>query len=563
MWTVALRPHWLKFCHSFDRRSPSRKYINLLFMGIVVVVGIYYGTKLILSFTRENTPFIDVVPEKLLSTAFFVFFFFTVISNIASAYGYTFASRSNEIFLFSPLSSQKLYLTRLIETTISAGWMFLVFALPAGWAFYRELGLPILFVFTGLLASILMLFISGALGMIIMLLFFRWFPLRFIKLLAAFWIVFSGSLFLYLVIKVPIISHAGDGSQMLETLLQFEQVHPIWSPSRWVVDLLTPMLHGQNVTVIWPWLYLILLLIVLGAAGAKAFQIWFSVAYENAASVRSVSKKKILNDSYKLQRIIFMISGQRCGSFIVKEFKLLFRDMTQLLQMLMMLGLSSIYIYNLQALTQLRDFNSALGTWWATLLLIINAGLGIFITLAICSRFVFPSISFEGQGFWTIMRTPISIEEFLRCKFYSWLPVVFSICLLLYVVSGYLIGLDTAGTVLCLIFALIMTIGLTGLAIGTGSWFADFDWDSPAQVISSFGSIIFMILGLIVSGVSIILLGAAHFIWTFPVVEHLLGAQLATISTLLAVFLALIFNLLVARYSLEYGSNCLRRLIMD
>lgn len=563
MWTTALRPHWFKLCHSFDRRSRSRRYLNLLFMGLVVIVGIYFGTKLILTFTRENTPFIDIVPEKLLSTAFFVFFFFTVISNIASAYGYTFASRSNEIFLFTPLSSQKLYVTRLVETSVSAGWMFLVFALPAGWAFYRELDLPVAFVVKGLLASVLMLFISGALGMIIMLLFFRWFPMKFIQLLAAFWVIFSGGLFLYIIIKVPIISNAGDSGQMLETLLKFEQVHPMWSPSRWVVDILTPMLHSQNLTVLQPWLYLLLLLAVLVVIGQKAFKAWFPVAYENAASVRSNRKKRIRETDSRFDRVIILLAGQRRGSFVIKEFKLLFRDITQLLQMILMLGLSSIYIYNLQALTQLRNFNSALGTWWATLLLIINAGLGIFITLAICSRFVFPSISFEGQGFWTIMRTPISIPDFLRCKFYSWLPVVFSICFSLYLVSGYLIGLDTTGTVLCLLFSLIMTIGLTGLAIGVGSWFADFDWDSPAQVISSFGSIVFMISGLGVSGVSIMLLGTAHFVLTFPIVENFLGAELATLSGLISVFLALIFNLLVAHYSLEFGSGCLKRLMND
>jgi ABC-2 type transport system permease protein len=93
----------------------------------------------------------------------------------------------------------------------------------------------------------------------------------------------------------------------------------------------------------------------------------------------------------------------RLRSLLLKDVKTFVRDTTQWSQLLLLLALVVVYLYNFSVLPS----NFTFATFYLqNLFSFLNLGLAGFVLAAVAVRFVFTSVSGEGQAFWIIRSSP-------------------------------------------------------------------------------------------------------------------------------------------------------------
>ncbi|NLF26078.1 MAG: hypothetical protein GX589_10550, partial [Deltaproteobacteria bacterium] len=187
-----------------------------------------------------------------------------------------------------------------------------------------------------------------------------------------------------------------------------------------------------------------------------------------------------------------------------KELKLFARDFGQALQLLLLIGICFIYLYNFQFLREHQDVTEVVMVWWRGLLVLANMCMGSFVITAVCSRFVYPAVSLEGHAYWLLASAPLDFKTFLRAKFRIWLLPVTLIAVVIFV-SGAM-AIDAPVQILAVTAALscITAYGLTGLGVGLGALFVDFQWENPAQLSASLGSLLYMLSSIALTGANLL-----------------------------------------------------------
>ena len=97
---------------------------------------------------------------------------------------------------------------------------------------------------------------------------------------------------------------------------------------------------------------------------------------------------------------------------------------------------------------------------------------------------------------------------------------------------------------------LIISAGVVAIAIGTGAYFANFDWEHPSQLAASFGSMVYMLVSVMV--VSVCLIPA----WLLATNVSSMALKLKCQPSLLIILCVLaiaIFNFWVGSLALKIG----------
>ena len=178
---------------------------------------------------------------------------------------------------------------------------------------------------------------------------------------------------------------------------------------------------------------------------------------------------------------------------LVKDVKVFLRDVSQWSQLLLLLALVLVYLYNFRVLDldRVPGMSGVIKNAYAFL----NMGMAGFVMATVTVRFVFPAVSAEGAAFWIIRTAPISLGDFLWSKFWTGLLPVLALTEILVVVGNQFLNTDpflkqiTAGAVGFMAFALV------GLAAGLGARYPRFAADNPSQVAGSYGGVAFMVVG--------------------------------------------------------------------
>jgi ABC-2 type transport system permease protein len=121
-------------------------------------------------------------------------------------------------------------------------------------------------------------------------------------------------------------------------------------------------------------------------------------------------------------------------------------------------------------------------------------GLAAFVLTAVTARFAFPSVSGEGGAFWIVRAAPVSIGAFLWIKFAIYLVPLLVLTEILVVITNLLLAVSPFMMGLSTVSLLLMTPGIVALGIGLGAAYPDFASENPAQAVTSFGGVLFMIL---------------------------------------------------------------------
>ena len=227
------------------------------------------------------------------------------------------------------------------------------------------------------------------------------------------------------------------------------------------------------------------------------------------------------------------------GAFAVKEVEDLLPGSNAVAQIFLLVALIVIYLYNVSVLPLSR---SALPVaYLQNLLSFLNMGLVAFVLTAVSARFVFPAVSMEGDAFWIVKSSPVTIRTFLWMKFLVYFLPFLLLSELLTVATNLILDVTPFMMVLSVATILFMLPGIVSLALGLGAIAPDFHSENPAQTVTSFGGLIYMTMSMgFIAAVVVLEAGPVYRVFMTGIRRgHIHGHHILELSISLAIVLIL------------------------
>ncbi|MCA9150178.1 MAG: hypothetical protein KDA92_12800 [Planctomycetales bacterium] len=177
---------------------------------------------------------------------------------------------------------------------------------------------------------------------------------------------------------------------------------------------------------------------------------------------------------------------------LIKDLRLFRRDPLQWSQFLLFFGLLSFYFVYVRRF----DYGVQL-TGWMTAIGFMNLGVVGLILSTFTTRFVFPLISVEGQRFWILGTAPVNRRDILWSKFIFASSITCLPCCLLVLLSDIALQLwarTPAMVVTHQLICVLLSLGLSAMAVGLGARLPNLREPSPAKIAAGFGGTLTLIL---------------------------------------------------------------------
>lgn len=508
--------------------------------------------------TMETETMRTVIPEKLIHLGFLGFFVLLFFSNLVAALGYFYSGRDLPFLLSLPISPHALYFSKLLQMILTSSWMFFLFAVPIVFAYVIALAFPISFVLLCVCVTIPFLIIPATLSSIVVTLFVNIVPAAKARELLGFLVLLLmfATLTFFSVETSHIKQEPLEGIESV--LLRIENPTPAWLPPAWAAGALG-VFFGK------PWQDSLISLCILVFASSlfllaglftfkKLFMRAWTLSYQESAGSKTTPSPLLST----LGRILIPWNPQ-LRAIVYKDARMFLRDPTQCIQLLLLLLLAFVYLYNFRTLQTGAAVQEEIFSWWKAVLALANISLGGCVISAIATRFVFPCMSLEGKAYWLVRAAPLTIQQLLQKKFLTWIGPISIVSLTLFLSGAWATELPEDAIWASAAISLSLSIGIVGLGIGIGSVYACFDWENPVQVTANFGSLIYMLLTLglvmvtsIPSALLIVITIVPYFATTLSPNHYLLAR-----GTLIA-FIFLI-NCISAKWGLKAGELALKQ----
>jgi len=484
---------------SFKTKTDSRKGFIILFsiIGFLFWSGIYAVSLKVLNYFKSINEIGDIIAFKLLSMILITFLTLLIFSSLI-----TFLSKhylSNDLLLAHslPVSCKTIFFSRWLESTVDSSWMVVVFTIPILIAYGFVYEAHLFYYFSILIVLLPICFISSAFSSIIIMPLVMILPARRIKSIFVFLGIFCFIIF-YLAIRLSRPERMVNPESFASVLLYIKNLSTPSSPflpSTWAFDSFKSLINNDFSNALFH---------ILTAWTGAVFFIMLSVQLSGFLYFKGYSKaQSFFGKPMRFLNIKIKFLPKTFNAIIIKEIKTFFRDQTQWTQILLLGALIVIYLYNFSVIP--LDKSPIKTIYLQNLFSFLNMALAAFVLTAIVARFVFPSISNEGQSFWIIQSGPISIKAFLWIKFCIYLIPMFILSQILIIVSNILLDVSSFMMYLSIISFCFIVPGIVSISIGLGAAYPDFTSENPAQSVTSFGGLLFMIISATYIGTVIIL----------------------------------------------------------
>jgi ABC-2 type transport system permease protein len=437
-----------------------------------------------------------------LSWLFLTFLSFVAFSALVTSLTTFFLSEDLRLLLAAPIDAGRLFYSRFAKAASQASWMVLAFLLPVLLAVGAVRCAGPLFYAACLLTLVPFVLIPSALGAMVTLLLVSIFPAKRARdVLMLMGVLFAVGIVLLLRVVQPErllrVEALPDVTAFFATLQS--PVTPLF-PSFWAGESLFAAIQGSfdllHLGALWTTALGLTLLARL-AYGRFYFSAW-SKAQE--------ARKARFTRLVLLERLAARLPvAPATRQLLLKDLKVFLRDTAQWSQLLLLLALAVVYVYNFRVLD--LDRIPYMGFVIRNLYAFLNLLLAGFVLSAVAVRFVFPAVSAEGPAFWIVRSSPVSMRAFLWSKFWTGLPPVLVLALGLTVVSNRYLGARPFLQVVCAVAVIFMSFALVGLAAGMGARHPRFSAENLTQVAGSYGGVAFMVLAVLFLVVMIVLLG--------------------------------------------------------
>jgi ABC-2 type transport system permease protein len=475
------------------------------FFGILALgVGgtIFGGAFWLTAQLADYAEFGDYLLRLGLSWLFLTFLSFLTFSGIVTALSTFFLSDDLRLLLAAPVSARRLFHARFLRTVAQSSWMVIVFVVPVLAGVGMGHCAPAAYYAVSILAIAPFVVIPIAIGTAATLLLVNIFPARRARdILMLMGLLFAGSLILLLRMIQP------------EQLLRVESLPDITDffatlqspatpllPSFWAAETVFAALQGRfNVLhMVSLWTTALALVVLVAAASER----WHFMGFSKAQEARKArfTRLELLDP---IARALPISAVHR--HLLVKDLKLFLRDVSQWSQLLLLLALVLIYLYNFRVLD--LDTIPYMSGMVKNVYAFVNLAMAGLVMSTVCARFVFPAVSAEGAAFWIIRTAPISMRAFLWSKFWTGLLPVFVLTEGLTIAANHFLGIDPLLRIVSAVAVCFMSLALVGLATGLGARYPRFNAENPSQVAGSYGGVAFMILAVLFMILLIALVG--------------------------------------------------------
>lgn len=557
---ITLHPRVLGLRNRFlQRKGISTSDLCALAMTAILMAGLFYGTSNTLH-EMDSLSSHEAMRDSLLHGFSLGLFTLIFLSAAVTGISALFMAQDVDLLLSAPISETSLLCGKTLEVLISTSWMIIVFSIPPYIAFGQHLDASALFFCLAPVFVSLLLLVAVLLGMLVAIVCASMVPARTGRNIFIGLFVIALGLVLAIINASPetslhanIFNHSTRASSLL--LLH----HPAL-PSTWLSDTLLSLAHFPSHISLLPITFLIVGTILLWTSLRISFRLFYHRAYSRLHSHPKAFSP--FSGSRKGYRWFgFVKVGQSVRALATRELLSFGRDITHTVQLALFLTICILYFVNFRNVTP----PTHVGTWvlraWDLLSVMSFIMLSSLIILSICARFVFPSISLEGASLWILQVAPLNAHRILWAKYLTWALPLATIYTILFASAGLALALQPICIMALCLSACIMTHGLVALGIGLGARFCRFDWEHPAELATSWGSVLFLLTGILTLGINLLplcltfgcyLFFPLHFEQTSNAIV-LFGAGLGTL---------LLINLIVGKIALRVGKTALSRVLV-
>jgi len=509
------------------RRSDLVRAQVFAAVGLLVFAALFYGAFWIATQLDDYAELGDFLLRIGLSWLFLTFLSFLAFSGVVTALSTLFLSEDLRLLLAAPIAIRRVFYARFAKTVGQSSWMVVVFLMPVLLGVGVARCAPCMFYVTALLTVAPFCVIPVAIGTAVTLLLVNVFPARRARdILMLMGLLFAASIVLLLRFIQPErllrVESLPDVTGFFATLQS--PITPML-PSFWAGEALFASLVGArdlpHAAALWT--TAMAFTVMLGAASQR----WYFAGYSKSQEARKARFTRLLVLDKVAQALPISTVSR---SLFIKDLKVFLRDVTQWSQLLLLLALVLVYLYNFQVLDldRIPYMSGVVKNFYAFL----NLGLASFVMATIAVRFVFPAVSAEGHAFWIIRTSPISFKQFLWSKFWMGLIPVLIFSEVLTIVANEFLGVAPFLKYLTATAIIFMSVALVGLATGMGARYPRFNADNATQVAGSPGGVAYMIAAVSYIIIMTVLLAwpASIYLWHMVRSRPLELSQVAFIS---------------------------------
>jgi ABC-2 type transport system permease protein len=551
-----LLPHLLSSRNRARRRERGDFSRGVLFggVGLAVSAALFQGSFWLTGHLEDYAELGDFLLRMGLSWLFLTFLSFLAFSGVVTALSTFFLADDLRLLLVAPVASRRLFHARFLRTVVQASWMVVIFLVPVLLGIGRAKCAGVMFYVTAVLTIVPFSIIPVAAGTAATLVLVNTFPAKRARdILMLMGLLFAASLVIVLrfirpeqLLKVESLPDLTDFFATLQS-----PITPVL-PSFWAGETLFASLQGGRdlLHAAALWTTALGSVVLLRAASER----WYFSGYS-----RSQEAPKARFTRFRSLDIVanaLPLSNVR-RQMLIKDLKIFLRDVSQWSQLLLLLALVLLYLYNFRVLdlSKIPYMSGFLKNIYA----FINLGMAGFVMATVAVRFAFPAVGAEGAAFWIIRTSPVTLRDFLWSKFWTALVPVLMLTEVLTIAANEFLGVDPFLKLITALAIVFMCFALVGLAVGLGARYPRFGADA-SQAAGSYGGVMFMMQGVLFVMVMIGLLGWPSSVYLLQKLRArpLSGAQLSLMVGCFGGAIAL--SLAIWNASMRSGVKALERL---
>ncbi len=527
---------------------------TILFGGVglgvaaVLFAGAFWLTWQLTSYAELG----DYLLRLGLSWLFLTFLSFLAFSGVVTSLSTFFLSEDMRLLLAAPVAARRLFHARMARTVVQASWMVVIFLVPVlagiGVAKCARPG----YYLTALATIAPFSVIPVALGAAVTLMLVNVFPARRARdVLMLMGLLFAGALVVLLRFVKPErllkVESLPDISAFFATLQS--PITPML-PSFWAGEALFAGLMGGvnllHLCALWTTAAGLVVLVRM------AYGRWFFAGYSKAQEARKArfTRLTILGG---IVGALPMSAVRR--HLLLKDLKVFLRDVSQWSQLLLLVALVVVYLYNFRVLDldRVPYMSGVIKNVYAFL----NLAMAGFVMATVAVRFVFPGVSSEGAAFWIIRTSPVPLRDFIWSKFWTGLLPLLLLAETLTILGNRFLGVDPFLQIVTAVAVVFISFALVGLATALGARYPRFAAENINQVAGSYGGVAFMISAVLYIAAMIALLGysSSLYLWAQTRNRPLTDAQ--TIRVVVGFATAAVLSIAIFVLSMRSGVKAL------
>lgn len=434
----------------------------------------------------------DIVMARLLSVFALALFGMLSFSNVLIAYSTLYRAREVAYLVHAPIPYRSFFLARFAECIWFSSWATAFLGSPLMLAYGLTTNASPVFYIASIAFYLPFVTIPAAIGSCMTILMVRVFPKTprggFIGagILAV--------IFLFLIAREQLsATRLADSTsdQIANAVSAMSQTQSSWFPSYWAAHGVLLSAQGRYADSLFYFLLLLsnalmALLVATMVAERLFYTGWSDLLGNESRGTREAGRGL-------LSRIdgLFKPLRDPARSLVIKDIKLFWRDPTQWSQFVIFFGIMALYVANLRNTSSSFDRAD-----FRAFVVSLNIGACTLILATLTSRFVFPMVSLEGRRFWVLGLAPITLRQIVWQKFTLSAVTCAVFSLGVAILSCIKLQVAPIPFFQSVYSVVLATMGLSGLAVGLGSLYPNFEEDNPARIVSGMGGTLNFLLSM-------------------------------------------------------------------